>query len=207
MTDTALLPPGGAAADKFDLVWKWYRDERDDDDPKRFQIPDSLKEQARRWNLVYGLLNTGKYGRTTEQIAAVKHTFAGISDRSARNLLSDTKRFFSVIDAPNLAFERVSLIEELRDDIKAAKAKGDYRSVSALRTLYAKIIGADQPEEMIENKTVFNIISFNPEQLGVKLIDPAKLDAMIESILHKDSKKEERFFSQFEDVTNQEDPA
>lgn len=196
-----------AQLDKFDMVQRWYKDERADDDPKRIRIPEWLQQQAAQWNLIYGLLSSGEYGRTTEQIAAVKRAFPGISDRTARHLLSDTKRFFSVLDAPNLAFERVVLIDELKDDIKKAKAKGDYRSVAALRALQTKVTGADQPEEVVENKTIFNIIAFNPEQLGVKLLDPGKLDSMIQAMLTEDKKKEERFFSQFEDVTHEEEPA
>ncbi|QIP16812.1 hypothetical protein G8759_31305 [Spirosoma aureum] len=187
--------------DKYDLVLRWARDERSDDDPLRTRIPAALEQQFRRWNQIYGLLQAGTYSKTTEQIAVVKKTFPGISDRTARNLLADTKRFFSVLDAPNLAWERLTLIEEVREDIKLARQKGDFRSVAALRTLYAKLTGADQPEEVVENKTIFNIIAFNPEQLGVELIDPDKLDTMIRSITASDKKKRDDFFTQFEDVT------
>ncbi|GAB3550594.1 hypothetical protein [Spirosoma fluminis] len=188
--------------DKFDKIVKFYRDRRPDSDPDKLTLSKDLQLQLDRWILVHGLLSTGRYPKTTHQVNAVMKAIPGITSRTARNYLEDTKRFFAMEDQPNLAYERVMLIEEVRDDMRLAKRKGDLRSLAALRKLYSELIGANKPEEKVENKTIINIVNYNPEQLGGQLISDEALDKMIERMMADDKKKQEELFDDYEDVSS-----
>ncbi|RIV20535.1 hypothetical protein DYU11_21050 [Fibrisoma montanum] len=208
-TDLAPLDDKTGREDKFDLILRWARDTRAEDDPKKIQLPADLKLQFDRWQLIFGLLNTGKYATTTQQINAVLQAIPGITSRTARNYLADTKRFFSVLEAPNLAFEKVCLIEELKDDMRLAKERGDLKALASFRKIYTKLIGADKEEQPVENTTILNIINFNPEQLGGQVISDEALETMMEKLLAADKKKQEDLFDDYEDVSSNapEDPA
>lgn len=205
LTPVPLTESPGRFDDKFDRVLRWARDTREDSDPMRIKIPAELEQQFRRWNLIYGLLSAGSYSRIGQQIGMVKKAIPGITDRTARNLLNDTKRFFAALDAPNLAWEKQSLMASILDDIDSARRKGDYKSIASLHKLYATLIGADQPENPVENRTIVNVINYNPEQLGGQQISDEQLKAMVENMMADDKKKNQELFADFEDVTTSEE--
>ena len=201
-TELTTVPnDAGRFDDKFDRIVKHFRDRRPDSDPKKPKLPQDLQLQLNHWITIHGILSTGRYPKTVQQLNAILKAIPGLSPRTARNYLDDTKRFFAVQDEPNLAYERVMIIEELRDDMRLAKRKGDLRSLAALRKIYIDVIGANKPEEVVENKTIINILNYNPEQLGGQVISDAALDKMIENFLTDDKKKQEQLFDSYEDVS------
>lgn len=183
--------------DKFDLVLKWYRG-----DTAGLDLPKDLEVQRLRWMHIYGLLSTGKYPKDTQVISAILKAFPEISQRTAYNYLRDTRRFYASLNEPDLAFERVALIMEMKDDMRIAKKKGDLRSLAALRKVYATLIGADKAAEVVENKTIINIINYNPVMLGGEEIDEATIDKMVAKLLADDKKKQDKEFDTYEDVDN-----
>lgn len=189
--------------DKFDRIVKYYRDRRDDDDPKKPKLPPKLQEQLSRWKLIYGLLSSARYPKMIQQVNAVMKLFPDLSDRTARNYLEDTKKFFAIQDERNLAFERVMIIDELQDDMRLAKRKGDLRSLGTLRKVYVDVIGANKPEEKVENRTIINIVNYNPEQLGGKQMSNEALEKLTAKMLAADEKKQRELFDDYEDVTSQ----
>lgn len=191
--------------DKFDLIVKYYRDRRADDDPKKIKLSKDLENQLRHWITIHALLSTGRYPKTAQQINAILKAIPDISPRTARNYLEDTRRFFAITDEPNLAYERVMLIEELRDNMRICKRKGDMRSLAALAKIYVDVIGANKPETPVDNRTIINVINYNPEQLGGQQISDAALQAMVDKMLADDQKKQEELFSDYTDVTNAEE--
>jgi hypothetical protein len=193
--------------DKFDLIVKYYRDRRADDDPKKIKLAKDLQKQLGHWITIHALLSTGRYPKTSQQINAILKAIPNISPRTARYYLDDTRRFFAITDEPNLTYERVMLIEELRDDMRICKKKGDMRSLAPLRKLYAEVIGADKPINPVENRTIINVINYNPEQLGGQQISDAALESMVERLLGEDKKKQEELFSDYEDVSSPQNPA
>ena len=196
-TDLALPTPSDPSKwdDKFDKIVKAWRDDT-------VTLPATLDRQLKHWITIHGILSTARYPRTTQQVNAILKAIPGISARTARNYLADTKKFFSTVDQIDLPYERLMLIEELRDDIRVAKKRSDMRAVAALRKLYKTAIGADKPQESVENKTVLNIINYNPEQLGGVVISDDALDKMIANFMAEDKKKAEDLFDDYTDVTN-----
>jgi len=192
--------------DKFDKIVKFFRDRRPDTDPKKPKLSQDLQLQLNHWITIHGILSTGRYPKTFQQLNAILKVIPGISPRTARNYLDDTKRFFAIQDEPNLAYERVLIIDELRDDMRLAKKKGDLRSLAALRKIYIELIGANKPEEVVENKTIINIVNYNPEQLGGTVISDAALEKMIENFMADDKKKQESLFDDYEDVSTPKAP-
>lgn len=208
MTDLTLLNDDPSRwDDKFDRIVKYYRCRRADDDPKKVTLSKDLQLQLDRWTLIYGILNTGKYPKTTQQISAILKVIPGITDRTARTYLTDSKRFFVVLEEPNLAYERVMIIQELRDDMRICKKKGDMRSLAALRKIFIEVIGANKPEEVIENRTIINIVNFNPEQLGGQVLSDEAMERMVAKILGDDKKKQEELFDDYDDVSPAQAPA
>ena len=192
--------------DKFDRIVKWYNDDRPDTDPKKTRLPAALQEQLNRWQWVYDFLNIPKnrYKRDSDIIKIIKKQYPDLSERTARFTLRDMRRFFGVQDQPQVAFEKVMLIASMKDTLRRAKIKNDTKGAAAAEKNLMSVLGADRQEEMVENKTIINVINFNPESLGAIPMTPEKLDELIAKMLGEDKKKADQPFDDFEDVT---DPA
>lgn len=182
--------------DKFDRIVKAYRSENGLDG-----LPALLREQLRRWETIYALMQTGKYPKDSQVINLILQKYPDISTATARTLLSDTRRFFGVVSDINPAFERVMQINDLKGDIRAARRKGDFRSVTGLMKLLSELTGTDKPDERIENKTVINVLNYNPAQLGGQAISEEQLQGLVAKMLADDEKKKRDLFDDFEDVT------
>lgn len=187
--------------DKFDRIVKHYRCQLPDGHPQKVKLAKPLERQLEQWTTIHGLLSTGRYPKTYQQLNVILKTYPDITQRTARNLLADTKRFFAMTEQPNLAYSRMMLIEELSDAMNKAKKKNDFRSYAALAKVYADVTGANKTEEVIENRTVINVINYNPEQLGGQQISDDQLERMVERMLASDKKKQEELFDDFEDVS------
>jgi hypothetical protein len=190
VTDNSPIRPD----DKFDRVVKHWRDPSS-------KLPQDLQVQLNHWITIHGILATGRYPKTTQQLNAILKAIPGISPRTARNYLADTKRFFVMAEQPDLAYERNMVIEQLRADMHLARRKGDLRALAALTKLYIDVIGANKPEAVVENKTIINILNYNPEQLGGQVISDEALDKMIENFRADDQKKKSQLFDDYEDVS------
>ena len=99
-----------------------------------------------------------------------------------------------------MAWEKAMLVASMKDTLRRAKQKNDLKSTNAAEKNLMTILAADQAVEAVENKTIVNIINFNPEQLGVQLIPREQLDTMIEKMLAGDKKKAEQPFDEYEDI-------
>ena len=189
-------------ADKFDQVQRWWKD-----GTGNVTLPADLERQVKWWEWIYNKLHTGRYARDTELVQEIlrKAEIDGlkVSQRTAYNYINDCRRFYGAISVTNVDFEKVMQVSELKDDIKKAKARNDFRSVAALRKLLVSILGLDQPTQAGEQKTVINILNYNPVQLGAKEIPPEKLDKLIRDIMTEDRRKEEALFDSFTDVSDQ----
>lgn len=197
-TALALTTDDNRYDNKFDRIVKHWQD------PEKHKLPQDLEKQLRHWVTIHGLLSTGRYPKTTQQVNAILKAIPDISTRTARNYLADTKRFFGMAEKPDLAYERIMVIEELRSDMRLARRRGDLRALAALTKLYIDVIGANKPEEVVENKTVINILNYNPEQLGGQNISDEALQKMIDGFLDDDKKKRSELFDQYEDVSDQQ---
>ena len=193
--------------DKFDRIVKYYRCRRPESDPKKVKLSADLQLQLDRWIFIHGLLGSGRYPKTTQQLTAIERGIPGISARTARHYLEDTRRFFANQDEPNIAYERVMIIEELRDNMRICKKKGDMRSLAPLLKLYIEAIGANKPENVVENRTIINIINYNPEQLGGQTLSDEAIKKMVGKMLGEDKKKQEELFDDFQDVSATKTPA
>lgn len=200
--NTQLSRPSDVFDDKFDRIHRWYTSS--DEDAK---LPKPLAQQLERWTAIYGLMNKpeNRFQRESRLVALVGEAFPDLSERTVRGLLADTRKFFASVDQPNQAFERVMLIAEAKDALSRARTKNDSKAENAAIKNLTVLLGADKPEEVVENKTVINILNYNPTELGGELLDEDKLQAMIKRMLSDDEKKKDDPFSDFTDVTA--DPA
>lgn len=189
--------------DKFDRIVKWYNDDRAEDDPKKIKLAAPLQEQLQRWTWLYDMLNIPKnrYKRDTDIIKLLAKKYPDLTERTARHTLRDMRRFFGVLDQPNVAFEKVMLISSMKDTLRRAKVKNDLKAANVAEGNLMKALGADQSEELVENKTIINIINYNPVQLGAQELSEDKLNGLIEKMLASDKKKAEQPFDDYEDVT------
>ncbi|OIN59804.1 hypothetical protein [Arsenicibacter rosenii] len=195
MSSELTTSSGGGLAkweDKFDRVYRWYRDETGS-----ITLPAELEQERRQWAWIYALMESGAQTKESQLVLAIQKQYPGTQARVARRLLDDTRRFYSVLGKPNLDFERVMLISQLREDIRRARRSEDFKAVASLSKLYAQVIGADQPQEQVENKTVINVLNFNPVQLGGEEIDPEQLEKLIKNLKAADKRKREEEFSDF----------
>lgn len=190
--------------DKFDRIVKWYNDDRPDSDPKKIKLPAPLEEQLKRWSWLYSMVNIPKnrYKRDIDLIRLLVKEYPDLSERTARHTLRDMRRFFGVLDQPNLAFEKVMLISSMKDTLRRAKVKNDIKGANAAEKNLMAALGADQAEELVENKTIINVINFNPASLGAQTMSEEQLNAMVDKMLAADKKKAEQPFDDFEDVTS-----
>lgn len=200
---THLEKPGSLKwADKFDQVQRWWKDSTGN-----VMLHADLERQVKWWEWIYNKLHTGRYARDTELVQEIirKSVIDGqaVSQRTAYNYINDCRRFYGAIEHTNVDFEKVMQVAELKDDIKKAKARNDFKSVAALRKLLVSILGLDQPTETAEQKTIINILNYNPAQLGAKEIPEEKLNRLIKDIMAEDRKKEDDLFDSFTDVSDQ----
>lgn len=191
--------------DKFDKIVKWFNDDRPDDDPQKTKLPASLLEQLQRWNWLHDMLSIPKhrYKSDAAVIKILQKQYPDLSERTCRFILRDTKRFFGIVSQPELAYEKVLLLQSIKETLDKARLKNDLKAKNAAEKNLIAVLGADKTEEKVENKTIINIINFNPEQLGAIPMSQEKLDEMIEKMLSADTKKAEQPFDDFEDVSDQ----
>lgn len=188
--------------DKFDHIVRWYNDPRPEDDPKRIRLSAPLQQQYKRWCWLYAqmIIPKNRYKRDSDLIDIIVNQYPDLTERTARTILRDTRRFFSVLDEPNLAWEKVMLIGSMKDTLRKAKQRNDIKGANAAEKNLMTALGADKPEEHVENKTIINLINFNPEQLGAIGMPPEQLDEMIHKLLTEDKRKAERPFDEYEEV-------
>lgn len=204
-TDVGFLDPDVPSRhdDKFDAIVRWYNDDRDMDDPARRQLSKSLQEQYERWQYIYSILTLPKirFKSDTMLVKRLKEKWPTLSDRVLRYAIADTRRFYAQLEQPVLDWERVMLITNMKRAMERAEKKGDFKSLGAMFGHYIKLIGADKPQTPVDNRTIINIINFNPEQLGGKQIPDDKLEALIAQMQAGDKKKQQALFDDFEDVS------
>ncbi|MCX6216480.1 hypothetical protein [Spirosoma sp.] len=191
--------------DKFDLIVKWYNDEREEDDPRKIKLPAPLFEQIGRWNWLYAMVTMPKnrYKSDPQLIKLLRVQYPDLSERTARRTLRDMRRFFGAVEQPELAWEKIMLIAGIKETIRKAGLAKDFRAVASAQKNLASVLGADKTAETVENKTIINVINFNPVQLGAIPMSQEALDSMIEEITNYDKKKAENPFDDFTDVTDQ----
>lgn len=189
--------------DKFDRIVKWYNDDRPDDDPKKIKLPAPLLQQLQRWSWLHDMLSIPKnrYKTDTAILKLIQKQYPDISERTARFILRDTRRFFGMVSQPALAYEKVLLLDGIKDTLRKASKRNDLKAMNAAQKNLITVLGADQPEEVVENKTIINIINFNPVNLGAQVLSPEKLDELVNQMIEGDKKKAEQPFDDFEDVT------
>ncbi|MBD2700139.1 hypothetical protein IC229_05800 [Spirosoma sp. BT702] len=184
---------------------KWYNDEREDDDPRKVNLHADLEAQLKRWTWLYNkiCLPKNRYKTDAQLIRLLAKEYPDLSERTCRRTLRDMRRFYGSVDQPVLAFEKKMLIASIKDTLRKAKLKGDLKSASSAEKNLIAVLGADQPEQAVENKTIINVIGFNPEQLGAQALPQAKLDELIAQIMNVDKKKADQPFDDFTDVSDQ----
>lgn len=194
--------PPDAWDDKFDRIVRWYNSS----DPNA-KLPKPLAEQLDRWNYIYSLilLPKNQFKRDSSLIRAILDRYPDLSDRTARLALRDTRRFFASVDSPVLAFEKVMLLANAKDMANRARKRNDLKAEGVALKLIKEITGADQPENVVENRTIINVLNYNPVELGGQLIAEDKLQKMISDMLEKDKKKAENPFDDYE-VVNEPEP-
>lgn len=188
--------------DKFDLIIKWYNDERADDDPKKIKLHADLQAQLQRWSWLYEMvcIPKNRYKSDVQLIQLVQKQYPDLSQRTARRTLRDMRRFFGQIDQPQLAFEKVMLVASIKDTIKKAKVAKDFRAAASAENNLTKVLGADQAQQAVENTTIINIIGFNPEQLGAQPLPEDQLNQLIAQVLAADQKAAEQPFTDFTEI-------
>lgn len=196
--NTQLAPAGAAFDDKFDKIYRWYT--ATDETAK---LPKPLAEQLDRWTTIYGLLNKpeNRFLRESKLVTLIQQAFPDLSERTVRQSLSDTRKFFASVDAPNQAFERVMLIAEAKETLNRARIRNDPKAENAAIKNLTTLLGADVPEAVVENKTVINVLNYNPVELGGQVLAQDKLDKLIASMLADDQKKQDDPFSEFTELS------
>lgn len=191
--------------DKFDRIVKWYNDERPDDDPKKVKLAPALAEQLNRWTWLYGMVTIPKnrYKNDAQLIKLLQVQYPDLSERTARRTLRDMRRFFGSVDQVEIAWEKNMLLASIKETLRQAKKKKDLKAANSAEKNLITVLGADKSQETVENKTIINVINFNPVQLGAIPMEQEQLDAMVAEIMNYDKKKAENPFDDFNDVTDQ----
>lgn len=205
MTAVGFLDPNSPSRfdDKFDAIVRWYNDDREDSDERKIKLTKPLREQYDRWLYIYSILSLPKirFKSDTVIILKLKDKYPDLSDKTLRQSLNDTRRFFAQIEEPVLAHERIMLITNMKRAMEKAEKKGDMKSLGALYGHYIKVIGADKTEAPVDNRTIINILNYNPEQLGGKQLSDDQIEAIVQRMLADDKKKDEELFDSYEDVS------
>ncbi|GAB4042207.1 hypothetical protein [Spirosoma litoris] len=168
--------------DKFDRILRHWKDRTG-----RVVLPLDLEQQLDRWVDFRMHMLEFPYESDPEYVKVIMVKF-DCSQRTAYQLLNDTRRFFASAEAVNQEFEKVMLLADLKKQIKRLddKESRNEKELLAAKRLLAKLIGADQPANAEGGgNTVINILNYNPELLGAKPV--ANLQELIDKIKSDDT--------------------
>jgi hypothetical protein len=168
--------------DKFDTIIRIYRDKSG-----TLQLTPELEDQVERWQLIREHIREFPHESDSELLAVIMNRFS-VSRRTAYNVLSETRRFFSQIEPVNQEFEKILLINQLKKDIFDTRAAGKYKEMATLQATLSKVIGAEKPADPDGGKnTIINVLNYNPTLIGAK--EYSNIDELIEKIKNEDKRR------------------
>ena len=161
------MPRYLAADVAFDKIFEWIMN------------PDS-EELSKEYKMIYDRLDfcdnqLRRFAKMKDIQAIMKRKFPNISLVQIKRDIETTKRLFSPINTVNKAYEKLLLIEDIKDTMITAKLKGDLSGrTKAQKNLYL-VLGLDKDDEIdiskLEKHTYLLIVGTKDFQINLDLMD------------------------------------
>lgn len=170
--------------DKYDQILRHWRDRSG-----TVELDAELETCLNRWLTVRTWLLAAPNETDRYYIDRIEEEF-DVKERTAWQLLKDTRRFFADVDTVNTQYERLMQIADLRLRIKAFSLAGDGKAEMAARKLLAELTGTTRPDDDAGNKgntTIINMLVCDPSLLGAK--EMPNVDQIILELQAEDEEK------------------
>jgi hypothetical protein len=161
-------------------------------------LPPELIARKKRIEHVQTLYFSESFKFQSEnELAKVITTYHRVSLSIARRDVEIFKQLYVYSNPVDWKFERALLLYSVKNNINAARAEGDLKTVQKEHKNLIDMIGEDKDGG--EARAVhINVINYNPTLVGA--VEIPDLEKMIESMIAKDKKAEEAAFNDFEDA-------
>jgi len=158
---------------------------------KRTELSETMEKELENMRIMADLIRKhGSRLKVTEMFKNIQ----GVSDFTAFRLFEKTQRIFGATSSHDQQFWVDILLGGLMEDIRLARAKGDYRSVATLRktmmTTIKDLLGSADANIYERIQPQLPVLGHWPEQLKTGVpTDPEKLGKIINSFMNKRRKK------------------
>jgi len=161
------MPKQLAASNSYLRILEWVMN-RDS-----IFISETDKEQFDRWDYCDNQLR--KYGKQRDVEAMMRAKFKNISISQIKRDIDNTKRLFNSITTVNKDYEKLFLIEDIKETILEAKKIGNLNArTKAQRNLYL-VLGLDKDDEIdlskLENHEYILAIGTSQSELKIDLMN------------------------------------
>ncbi|MFZ4413885.1 MAG: hypothetical protein ACOYOV_12445 [Bacteroidales bacterium] len=161
------MPKQLAASNSYLRILEWVMN-RDS-----IFISETDKEQFDRWDYCDNQLR--KYGKQRDVEAMMRAKFKNISISQIKRDIDNAKRLFNSITTINKDYEKLFLIEDIKETILEAKKTGNLNArTKAQRNLYL-VLGLDKDDEIdlskLENHEYILAIGTSQSELKIDLMN------------------------------------
>lgn len=182
--------------DDYDAIYLAYTK------PEKHSLTHTQLKQLSRWKFARMWFSEFSPKNDYEVVKALREEY-GISEKQAYTDVQNCKRLFASVDKVNEEFEKVMLIENIKQTRLKAATLGTVKSlevVNKCNIVLAKLHGFDKEKDTAqEPKIVQVLITADPLAIGAKPID--NLDAVIKNFKRK---KDEAYQREILDVDYEE---
>jgi hypothetical protein len=171
--------------DDFEEIVAAYNDKTG-----KIRISETLENQKDRWFRARELFLSLKPVNDMPLVERLMSQY-NISETQARTDCKNMKRFFGSVETVVKEYEKVAMIEDLKQQIKRLESDGSIKAEAIAlkcRQLLSKIMGFDLPENHAPVPVFVEINQvYDPNLLGMQKID--NLENVIKNYLNKKSTK------------------
>lgn len=170
--------------DKFDRIFRYYGEENG-----KVTLPEDLRKELDRWTFIRLLYGSWEPMSAMEIVRSVVKEFK-VSESTAWRDLRNSKKLFAHLEKSNLEFERIVVIEQIKQLRAKAIKRGDLKTAAMCDGNLIKVGGYDK--ELEPPKRIVNVIVqpvFDPKLIGAEEIPD--LDKQLQAFTRAKRKKEQ----------------
>ncbi len=119
-----------------------------------------------------------KYSKQRDVESMMRVKYPNISITQIKNDIACTKRLFSVINTFNKDYEKLFLLEDIKDTMIQARKKGDLNARTKAQKNYSQVLGLDKDdidESKLENHQYVLTIATKESVLKINLLEIGQL--------------------------------
>ena len=119
-----------------------------------------------------------KYSKQRDVESMMRVKYPNISITQIKNDIACTKRLFSVINTFNKDYEKLFLLEDIKDTMIQARKKGDLNARTKAQKNYSQVLGLDKDdidESKLENHQYVLTIATKESVLKINLLEIGEL--------------------------------